>query len=113
MGVANLIMKTENVELKEAVQKLTEKVNTLFQKQGALEKRVCRCEGKKTMKVMSERTPPSDNSYTRKAKYRFTCCIQPWHYSDKCKLGAPGHKKEAIMTNKIVRNETNHMILKK
>ena len=48
MGVANLTMKTDNAVLKEQVQKLTEKFNSLFQKYGALETRIARCQGKKT-----------------------------------------------------------------
>ena len=106
-------MKTDNAVLKEQVQKLTEKFNSLFQKYGALETRIARCEGKKT----TARTSPAAtsapvNPYTRKAKYCFTCGLQPWHNSDKCKLGAPGHKKEATVTNKLGGNETSHMVLK-
>ena len=58
MGVANLTIKTENAALKETVQKLTEKINSLFQKDGALETRVARCEGKKT----STRSSPAATS---------------------------------------------------
>ena len=113
MGVANLTIKTENAALKETVQKLTEKINSLFQKYGALETRVARCEGKKTSTRPSPAaTSPTVNPYTRKAKYCFTCGLQPWHSSDKCKLGAPGHKKDATFANKLGGNETNHMVLK-
>ena len=57
-------------------------------------------------------TSPTVNPYTRKAKYCFTCGLQPWHSSDKYKLGAPGHKKNATFANKLGGNETNHMVLK-
>ena len=109
MGVANLTLKIENSELKVTVKKLSEKLNSLFQKHTALKNWVCTCKGKKSTTPQPDRQV-SKNPYTCKARYCFTCGIQPWYQSSKCKLGAPGHKMDATMENKIRGNQTSYMI---
>ena len=68
-------------------------------------------------KPAARRTPAStpkahekyDGIYTRRPKYCHTCGINPWHHSENCSIGCPGHKSEASMEDKMGGNTTNHM----
>ena len=108
MGEANSILSTANTTLKEQVETVKQKLNNMCQKMTALEKRMNKLEGGGVRSGTGSR-PRTQGEYTRKAKYCYTCRINPWHQSPKCKLRMPGHKESATMEDKLGGNPTNHM----
>ena len=108
MGEANNILTTANVTLKEQVETVKQKLNNVHQKLTALEKRLEKLEAGGVRNGTGRKTK-TQGEYTRPAKYCYTCGVNPWHHSLKCKLGMPGHKENATMEDKMGGNLTNHM----
>ena len=108
MGEANNILTTANTTLKEQVETVKHKLNSIHQKFTALEKRMEKLEAGGVRNGTGSKQK-SQGEYTRKPKYCYTCAVNPWHQSTKCKLGVPGHKENATMEDKMGGNLTNHM----
>jgi hypothetical protein len=108
IGEANRILSTANTTLKEQVETVKQKLNSVHQKLTALVKWMDKLEAGGVRNGTGSK-PKSQGEYTRKAKYCYTCGVNPWHHSTKCKLGVPGHKENATMDDKMGGNPTNHM----
>jgi DNA repair exonuclease SbcCD ATPase subunit len=108
MGEDNNILTPATVTLKEQVETVKQKLNNVHQKLTALEKRLEKLEAGGVRNGTGRKTK-TQGEYTRPAKYCYTCGVNPWHHSLKCKLGMPGHKENATMEDKMGGNLTNHM----
>lgn len=109
MEEANIILSAANKTMKEQVEAVKTKLNTLFQKMTALKKRMDKLEAG-GFRNGARSKPKSQGEYTRKPKYCYMCGMNPWHQSPKCKLMMSGHKEKATMQDKLGGNLTNHMI---